>query len=56
MTTLVLMPLNRYYLTDYTQFTHCDEVQYRHYCEKHFEAQGCYYCEFDPYAPCECDY
>jgi hypothetical protein len=55
MTTLVLMPLNRYYLTDYTQFTHCDEIQYRHYCEKHFEAQGCYYCEFDPYAPCECD-
>jgi hypothetical protein len=52
---LVLHPVNQYYLTDYTQFFHCDETQFRHYCEKHFEAQGCYYCEFDYSAPCECD-
>jgi hypothetical protein len=52
---LVLHPVNQYYLTDNKTFIHCDEVQFRHYCEKHFEVQGCYYCEFDYSEPCKCE-
>ncbi len=33
----------------------CDEIVYAIFCEKHDEPQGCQYCEFDPYEPCECE-
>ena len=33
----------------------CDEIVYAIFCEKHDELQGCQWCEFDPYEPCECE-
>ena len=33
----------------------CGEVQYIHYCKKHTEKMGCYYCEFDYSKDCECE-
>jgi hypothetical protein len=55
--TLVLshIGLNKFYLTDYSCFTCCDEVQYRYYCDNHFAPMGCQFCEFDPYENCECE-
>ena len=55
--TLVLnhIGLNKFYLTDYSRFICCDEVQYRYYCDNHFSPMGCQFCEFDPYENCECE-
>ena len=57
MTMLTLKPIfgNKFYLTNNERFICCDEVQYRYFCDNHFEAQGCQFCEFDPYQDCECD-
>ena len=51
--TLVLKPVNEHYLTDYETHFCCDEVQFKHYCEPHFEFMGCYFCEFNYAEDCE---
>jgi len=33
----------------------CDEYQDTMYCFKSDTAQGCQFCEFDPYSACECE-
>ncbi len=45
----------KYYEIKGDRFVCCGEVQYRHACKAHDEIMGCQYCEFDPYAPCECE-
>ena len=51
--TLVLTPVNKFYLTNYESFVCCDELQYRYFCDNHFEQMGCYFCEFDYSIDCE---
>jgi hypothetical protein len=51
--TLVLRHIDENYLTDYTTFICCDEIQFAYYCENHFEKMGCMFCQFDPYTNCE---
>ena len=33
----------------------CDEYQDVMFCFANDTKQGCSYCEFDPYAPCQCE-
>ena len=33
----------------------CDETQDVQYCFKSNTRQGCAFCDFDPYSPCECE-
>jgi len=35
-------------------FVCCDEHQFRYQCKECQELMGCQFCEFDPYAKCEC--
>lgn len=35
-------------------FVCCGEYQNREFCFKSDVAQGCAFCEFDNYSPCEC--
>ena len=46
---------NEFYLIHDLTFMCCDESQFRYSCKEHGEIMGCYFCEFDPYAKCECD-
>lgn len=43
-----------YTRTDAPQFVCCDELQDTLFCYKSNIAQGCQFCETDPYSPCEC--
>ena len=36
-------------------FVCCDEHQFRYACKEHGELMGCQFCQFDPYAKCECE-
>jgi hypothetical protein len=45
---------NKYYDILDELFVCCDEHQFRHVCKKHRERQGCSFCAFDPYGPCDC--
>jgi hypothetical protein len=53
--TLVLSPIGfgSPYLTNHDQFICCEELQYRYFCDEHFEQMGCQFCEFNPYENCE---
>jgi hypothetical protein len=35
-------------------FVCCGSQQFRARCKAHHERQGCMFCEYDPYAKCEC--
>ena len=46
---------NEFYQIVDEMFYCCDESQFKHYCKKHTELMGCYYCEFDYSKECECE-
>ena len=45
---------NAHYSIRDEQFYCCGETQFRHVCKKHQTRMGCMFCEFDPYAACDC--
>lgn len=55
-TTNKVIPVNKYFYTTMIaeSFVHCGELQNTHYCYKSNVAQGCMFCEYDSYSPCEC--
>lgn len=42
-------------LTGGESFSCCGEYQDVHYCFANNTRQGCMFCEYDPYSPCECE-
>lgn len=36
-------------------FRCCGEYQWAEYCFENNTKQGCSYCEYDAYAPCQCE-
>lgn len=45
---------NTYYEFLDETFVCCGSQQFRARCKAHHERQGCMFCEYDPYAKCEC--
>lgn len=54
MATLVIDTNEFYEIIDRQHYC-CDESQFIYVCKAHGEQQGCYFCEFDYSAPCECE-
>ena len=52
----VEIQVSKYFYTTTTaeQFVCCGELQDRNYCYKSNVAQGCQFCDYDPYSVCEC--
>jgi hypothetical protein len=46
---------NEFYQIVDEMFYCCDESQFKHYCKKHTEFMGCYFCQFDYTQECECE-
>ena len=51
-----VIQISKYFYTTATagQFVCCGELQDFVFCNKSDIPQGCQFCDFDPYSPCEC--